>query len=77
MVRLDAGMRNTSPSLMVRLVVSGAQASILPALDASNTAACVIVPQLPPLAAANSIAALLVAVVAVPVTLMVPVATRA
>jgi len=76
-VRLVAGMRNTSPSLIVRDVVSGAQANMLPPVDASKIAACVMVPQLPPDAAANSMAASFVAVVAVPDTVMVPVALRA
>ena len=62
---------------MVRDVVNAAQASILPDVEASKIAAWVIVPQLPPEAAANSIAAALVAVVSVPDTLIVPVATRA
>jgi len=62
---------------MVRDVVSGAHASMLPPLDASNTAAQPMAPQFPPDAAANSMAALLVAVVAVPDTVMVPVALRA
>ena len=70
-------MRNTSPSLIVRDVVSGAHASILPLLDASKIAAQPIVPQLPPDAASNSMAVLLVAAVAVPDTVMVPVALRA
>ena len=66
-----------SPSLMVRLVVNAAQPSMLPAVDASKIATCVIVPQLPPEAAGNSIAALLVQLVGlVPETLIVPVAVR-
>ena len=71
-------MRSTSPSLMVRAVDSAAQASMLPLVSASKIAAQPMDPQLPPLAAANSIAAALVAVVGdVPDTLMVPVTTRA
>ena len=70
-------MRNTSPSLIVRDVVNGAHASMLPPVDASKMAAQPIAPQLPPLAAANSIAAELVAVVAVPDTVIVPVTLRA
>ena len=78
MSRSPAGMRRTSPSLIVRDVVNCAQPSMLPELLASKIAMCVMVPQLPPEAAANSIAAALVQLVGeVPETLMVPVATRA
>ena len=77
MLNEDAGMRKTSPSLVVRAVDSGAQAKRLPELDASNTPAQPIDPQLPPLAAANSMAAALVNVVAVPEPEIVPVATLA
>ena len=70
-------MRKTSPSLMVRAVVNGDQAKRLPLLEASKMPAQPIDPQLPPLAAANSMAAALVNVVAVPEPEIVPVATRA
>ena len=64
--------------MIVRDVVKAAQASILPPVDASKIAAQPIVPQLPPEAAANSIAAAFVAVVGeVPETLIVPVEARA
>ncbi len=66
MVKLEAGIRNTSPSLIVLAVVKGAQASILPAVEASKIAAHPTDPQFPPDAAANSIAAAFVNVVAVP-----------
>jgi hypothetical protein len=73
----DAGMRKTSPELIVRAVVSGAQAKRLPVVLASKIPAQPIDPQLPPDAAANSMAAALVNVVAVPDPEIVPVATRA
>jgi len=66
-----------SPSLIDFDVVNGAQASKVPLVDASKIPAQPIVPQLPPEAAANSIAAALVKVVAVPLPEMVPVTTRA
>ena len=67
-----------SPSLMVRLVVNAAHPSIVPDVLAVMMAMCVIVPQLPPEAAANSMAASLVQLVGeVPETDNVPVATRA
>ena len=62
---------------MVRAVVNGDQAKRLPPLDASKMPAQPIDPQLPPEAAANSMAAALVNVVAVPEPEIVPVATRA
>ena len=63
---------------MVRAVVSAAQANRLPDVDASKMPAQPIDPQLPPLAAANSMAAALVAFVGlVPEMVIVPVATRA
>jgi hypothetical protein len=78
MSRSPAGTRKMSPSLIVRLVVSAAQPSILPLVIASKMATCVTVPQLPPAAAANSMAALLVQLVGlVPDTVIVPVTLRA
>jgi hypothetical protein len=44
MLNEDAGMRRTSPSLMVRLVVNGAHASKLPEVDASKIPAQPIAP---------------------------------
>jgi len=49
MLKDAAGMRSTSPSLMVRAVVSGAQANRLPLVDASKMPAQPIDPQLPKL----------------------------
>ena len=46
MLKDAAGMRKTSPSLMVRAVVSGAQANRLPEVDASKMPAQPIDPQL-------------------------------
>ena len=67
-----------SPSLMTRLVVNSAHPSIVPDVMAVRMAMCVIVPQLPPEAAANSMAASLVQFVGqVPETDSVPVTTRA
>jgi len=77
MLNEDAGMRKTSPSLMVRAVVNGAQAKRFPEVDASKMPAQPIDPQFPPEAAANSMAAALVNVVAVPDPEIVPVTTRA
>jgi hypothetical protein len=77
MLKDAAGMRKTSPSLMVRAVVNGAQAKRLPDVLASKMPAQPIDPQLPPEAAANSMAAALVNVVAVPEPEIVPVTTRA
>jgi len=77
MLKDVAGMRKTSPSLMVRAVVSGAQAKRLPDVLASKMPAQPTDPQFPPLAAANSMAAALVNVVAVPEPEIVPVTTRA
>ena len=77
MLKDAAGMRKTSPSLMVRAVVSGAQAKRLPEVLASKMPAQPTDPQLPPEAAANSMAAALVNVVAVPEPEIVPVTTRA
>ena len=62
---------------MVRAVDSGDQAKRFPALDASKMPAQPMLPQFPPEAAANSMAAALVNVVAVPEPEIVPVATRA
>ena len=62
---------------MVRAVDSGAQANRLPEVDASKMPAQPIDPQFPPEAAANSMAAALVNVVAVPEPEIVPVTTRA
>ena len=77
MSKSPAGMRSTSPTSITLLVVSGAQASMLPLVLASNKARCVIVPQLLPVAVGNSAAAALVAVVGfVPLTVNV-VDTRA
>ena len=70
-------MRNTSPSLITRDVVKGAQASRFPPVLASKIPAQPTVPQLPPEAAANSIAAALLKVVAVPEPEIVQVTTRA
>lgn len=59
-------------------VVNAAHASILPPVDASKIAAQPIVPQFPPDAAGNSMAAAFVAFVGdVPETVIVPVAVRA
>ena len=66
-----------SPSLIDFDVVSGAQASKVPPVEAVKIPAQPIVPQLPPEAAANSIAAALVNVVAVPLPEIVPADTRA
>ena len=77
MLNEDAGMRSTSPELMVRAVDSGAQAKRLPVVLASKMPAQPIDPQFPPEAAANSMAAALVNVVAVPEPEIVPVTTRA
>ena len=77
MLKDVAGMRKTSPSLMVRAVVKGAQASKLPDVLASKMPAQPTDPQFPPEAAANSMAAALVNVVAVPEPEIVPVTTRA
>jgi hypothetical protein len=63
---------------MVRAVVSAAQAIRLPPVLASKMPAQPIDPQLPPLAAANSMAAAFVALVGlVPEIVIVQVATRA
>ena len=64
-----------SPSLIAFAVVNGAQASKVPPVEAVKIPAQPIVPQFPPEAAANSIAAALVNVVAVPLPEMVPVTT--
>ena len=77
MVKLDAGILKTSPSLMVLAVVSGAHASKVPTVLASNIPAHPTDPQFPPDAAANSMAAALVNVVAVPDPEIVPVTTLA
>jgi hypothetical protein len=77
MLKDVAGMRKTSPELMVRAVVNGAQAKRLPDVLASKMPAQPTDPQFPPLAAANSMAAALVNVVAVPEPEIVPVTTRA
>ena len=77
MLKDVAGMRKTSPSLMVRAVVSGAQAKRFPVVLASKMPAQPTDPQFPPEAAANSMAAALVNVVAVPEPEIVPVTTRA
>ena len=77
MLKDVAGMRKTSPSLMVRAVVNGAQANRLPEVLASKMPAQPTDPQFPPEAAANSMAAALVNVVAVPEPEIVPVTTRA
>jgi hypothetical protein len=63
--------------LIVLAVDNGAHASRFPAVLASNIPAHPIDPQLPPDAAANSMAAALVNVVAVPDPDMVPVTTLA
>jgi hypothetical protein len=70
-------MRSTSPELIVRAVVKGAQAKRLPDVLASKMPAQPTDPQFPPEAAANSMAAALVNVVAVPDPEIVPVTTRA
>jgi len=62
---------------MVRAVVKGAQANRLPDVLASKMPAQPTDPQFPPEAAANSMAAALVNVVAVPEPEIVPVTTRA
>ena len=77
MLKDAAGMRSTSPELIVRAVVSGDQAKRFPPVDASKMPAQPTDPQLPPEAAANSMAAALVNVVAVPEPEIVPVTTRA
>lgn len=77
MLKDVAGMRKTSPELIVRAVDSGAQANRLPVVLASKMPAQPIDPQFPPEAAANSMAAALVNVVAVPEPEIVPVTTRA
>ena len=78
MLKDAAGMRSTSPELIVRAVVSGAQANRLPVVDASKMPAHPTDPQFPPLAAANSMAAAFVAFVGlVPETVIVPVTFRA
>ena len=77
MVKLAAGILKTSPSLIVLAVDNGAHASKLPAVLASNIPAHPTDPQLPPDAAANSMAAAFVNVVAVPDPEIVPVTTLA
>lgn len=77
MLKDVAGMRKTSPELIVRAVDSGAQAKRFPPVEASKMPAQPIDPQFPPEAAANSMAAALVNVVAVPEPEIVPVTTRA
>ena len=61
MSKSPVGMRNTSPTSIVLLVVKGAQANKVPLVEAVNKPMWVIVPQLDVVFVGNSTAALFVA----------------